>query len=114
MAQSECPYGEDPAGRGEGAFESRMAGIFLQSVPSAGSHAPLPERVESGGVEAFIETIPALLGEKLGRPPQWLVAVRSEIQRVTNAVIQAMQSRRAQFLDGSPVLSLQAVIAAAG
>jgi hypothetical protein len=59
-----------------------------------------PDRLEMGGMDAFVEAIPAVIGEKLGRPPQWLGAVRAEIQRVTGAVIQAMQSRRQQFMSG--------------
>jgi predicted GTPase len=85
--------GEAPMGR-----EWQQYFSSLSRPPAVGLR--FPQRLESGGVDAFIETIPALLGEKLGHPPHWLVAVRLEIQRATNAVIQAMQSRRAQFMDG--------------
>jgi hypothetical protein len=59
-----------------------------------------PARLEAGGLDAYIQGVPALVGERLGRPPQWLAAVRAEIQRVANAVVQAMRSRRPQFMGG--------------
>jgi hypothetical protein len=58
------------------------------------------ETIEGGGVDALIAAIPAFVGEKLGRPPQWLATVRSEIQRVTESVVTAIQSRRPRLLDG--------------
>jgi Dynamin family len=67
------------------------------------------EQIEAGGVDAVVAAIPAFLGEKLGRPPQWLATVRSELQRVTEGIVAAMQSRRARFSEGFDRLySLQA------
>ena len=72
------------------------------------------EQIETGGVNAVVAAIPAFVGEKLGRPPQWLATVRSEIHRMIESMITAMQSRRARLLDGFDRLySLAAVEAPA-
>ncbi len=58
------------------------------------------EKIEAGGVNAVVAAIPAFVGEKLGRPPQWLATVRAEIQRLIENLITAMQSRGPRLLEG--------------
>jgi hypothetical protein len=58
------------------------------------------EPLEAGGVNAVVAAIPAFVGEKLGRPPQWLGDVRAEVQRLIENLIAAMRSRRPRLLEG--------------
>jgi predicted GTPase len=87
-AQGQAPLNRD--------WEEYFASVCRP--PQAMFHFPV--RLEAGGLDAYIQGVPALLGERFGHAPQWLGEVRAEIQRVTNAVIQAMRSRRPQFMGG--------------
>lgn len=58
-----------------------------------------PERLEAGGIDALIVATPALVAEKLGRPPAWLASARAAIGRVTDGVVAAMQARRAHLCE---------------
>ena len=94
--------------RAEPALSQEWKDYFasLTRPPLASIH--FPAHVEAGGVEAVVAAIPAYLGGRLGRPPQWLAKATSQIQTVTEGIITAMQSRRARFSEGFVTLySLQ-------
>ena len=82
---------------------------FVSLTRPPAIYIQFPEQLESGGVNALVAAIPAFVGEKLDRPPQWLATVRSEIHRQTENIITAMQSRRTRLIEGFDRLySLQA------
>lgn len=84
---------------GESALSDEWTRYFASLARPPETTLRLPEQLEAGGIDALMVATPAFVAEKLGRPPAWLASVRSDIARVTDAVLGAMQARRGRFCE---------------